>query len=198
MAGVVFFDTETTGFPQDKSPIEHPSQPYLVQLAAIWDDGKNNTGASISLIVNSDCDIPSGAAGVHGLTRPICEEFGVAPMTALAAFHGLAQRADMLIAHNLQFDMKILKIAYARLGKLLKFTEDIQSKPNFCTMRASTDLVKIPAPYGRGGYKWPKLDEAYRVLVNSAGFEGAHDAMADTNACREVYYKLRKEEESMA
>ena len=147
-------------------------------------------------MINASCgEVPTGAFGVHGISKKIYEEFGVSSVTALGAFHGLAQRCDVLVAHNFAYDIKLLKIAYARLDKLEKFTSEIQSKPNFCTMNATTDLVKIPAPYGRGGYKWPKLDEAYRVLVNPEGFSGAHNAMADTFACRAVYYSLKTEKE---
>jgi hypothetical protein len=49
----------------------------------------------------------------------------------------------------------------------------------------------LKLPNSRGGYKWPTLDEAYRVLVDPSGFKDAHDAMADTRACRGVYYALR-------
>ena len=64
-------------------------------------------------------------------------------------------------------------------------------KVDFCTMLNTVEIVKIP---GRKGYKWPKLDEAYRILVDPDGFEGAHDALADVKACRKVFYNLKKED----
>ena len=57
-------------------------------------------------------------------------------------------------------------------------------------MEATTDICKIPPPRG-SGYKWPKLEEAYRILVDPVGFEGAHDAMVDVEACRKVFYALK-------
>ena len=190
----LFFDTETTGFPQDKLPLDHPGQPHIIQIAAILDDENCNIKASMNMIINADCGpVPEGAYNVHKISEEIYKKFGVSCLVALALFNNLVQRTDVIVAHNISFDLKLLKTAYARMGKLERFTSDIQSKPQFCTMLATTDIVKIPSPRGRGGYKWPKLDEAYRVLVNPSGFAGAHDAFEDVKACREVFYSLKKE-----
>ncbi len=40
--------------------------------------------------------------------------------------------------------------------------------------------------------KWPKLQEAYKALVNSDGFTGAHSADADAKACLEILRALEK------
>ena len=190
----LFFDTETTGFPQVKLPLDDPAQPHIVQIAAILDDENGNIKASMSMIINADCGhVPEEAYNIHKISEEIYKKFGVDYLAAIAPFNSLVKCTDVIIAHNIAFDLKILKIAYARLGKLESFTSKIQSKPQFCTMLGTVDIVKIPSPRGKGGYKWPKLDEAYRVLVNSSGFVGAHDAFEDVKACREVFYSLKKE-----
>ena len=56
-----------------------------------------------------------------------------------------------------------------------------------CTMRIATNVLKIPGPRG---FKWPTLQEAYKRLVDPAGFEGAHDAITDVKACAAVFYAL--------
>ena len=189
----LFFDTETTGFPQDKLPLDDPVQPHMVQIAAILDDENGNTKASINIIINADCGlVPERAYNIHKISEAIYKEFGVSYVVALASFISLVKCTDVIVAHNIAFDLKILKTAYARIDKLESFTSRIQSKPQYCTMLGTIDIVKIPSARGRGGYKWPKLDEAYRVLVNPAGFSGAHDALEDVKACREVFYSLKK------
>ena len=190
----LFFDTETTGFPQDKLPPDDPGQPHIIQIAAILDDENGDIKASMNMIINADCGpVPEGAYNVHKINEATYKKFGVSYLVALAPFNSLVKCADVIVAHNIAFDLKLLKTAYSRMGKLERFTSVIQSKPQFCTMLATTDIVKIPSPRGRGGYKWPKLDEAYRVLVDSSGFTGAHDALEDVKACREVFYSLKKE-----
>lgn len=57
-------------------------------------------------------------------------------------------------------------------------------------MHSTTRILCLPQPSGRKGNKWPKLTEAYEGLVNPAGFGGAHNALADVNACAEILWKL--------
>ncbi len=187
------FDTETTGFYKEKSPVDDPGQPYLVQLACHLEDDEGRVFGSLNLRVKiGNNEVPSGAYNVHGISAEDANTNGVEPIIAIAAFHQLCMSADVLVAHNAKFDMNILRTAYARAGRLGKFTSEIQTKEVFCTMLNTTNIVKAP---GRGSaYKWPKLIEAYRVLVDPAGFEGAHDAMIDVLACRDIFRALRKGE----
>ena len=189
----LFFDTETTGFLNKDLPLTHSNQPHIIQIAAILDDEQREIRASINLIINAGCGaVPEGAYKVHGINQATYEKFGVSYMVALATFHELCYKADILVGHNISYDLSMLKIAYNRVDKGTKFSSGVQNKTQFCTMLNTVDVVKISKPRGGAGYKWPKLDEAYRVLVNAEGFENAHDAMADVMACREVFYSLKK------
>ena len=188
----LFFDTETTGLYKYKLAPDSPEQPTLVQLAAILDNEEGETAASLSVIVACDIAIPHEASQVHGITKEYSEQYGISPIAALALFHNLVAKADYLVAHNISYDLAVLKTAYARLGKSDEFGRAIATKPFFCTKELTTDICKIPAPSGRFGYKWPRLEEAYRAVVDPNGFEGAHEALADTRACREVFYALQR------
>jgi DNA polymerase III epsilon subunit-like protein len=66
------------------------------------------------------------------------------------------------------------------------------NKPRFCTMKEAVDHCKLPNPKRPGTYKWPSLQEAYQILIDSKGFSGAHDAMADARATYELYRVLRR------
>lgn len=57
-----------------------------------------------------------------------------------------------------------------------------------CTMNESTDLCKIPGPYG---YKWPKLEELHKHLFGKT-FDNAHDALADVRATARCLFELRR------
>ena len=189
----LFLDTETTGFANKREGLDHHSQPYLIQLGLRLDDEGKKVRAQVNLLLDhKDITIPAESSNVHGLFVSTVEDFGISPISAISTFHNLVEKADVIVAHNMAFDLKIIQIAYARLGKITTFTEKIQTKPIFCTMEATTEICKIPSPRGNG-YKWPKLDEAYRTLVDPNGFDGAHDAMNDVNACRKVFYALKNE-----
>eukprot|EP00568_Trieres_chinensis_P017937 CAMPEP_0183321430 /NCGR_PEP_ID=MMETSP0160_2-20130417/68866_1 /TAXON_ID=2839 ORGANISM="Odontella Sinensis, Strain Grunow 1884" /NCGR_SAMPLE_ID=MMETSP0160_2 /ASSEMBLY_ACC=CAM_ASM_000250 /LENGTH=136 /DNA_ID=CAMNT_0025488373 /DNA_START=74 /DNA_END=481 /DNA_ORIENTATION=+ len=60
-------------------------------------------------------------------------------------------------------------------------------------MKSSTKVCQIPkSPPGRG-YKWPTLGEAY-AHYSGKDLTGAHDAMADAEACLRVFKGLVDDE----
>ena len=93
-------------------------------------------------------------------------------------------QAVTLIAHNMQFDEKILGAEFLRMGCLNR----LDGKAKKCTMQASTDYCKIPGPYGN---KWPKLEELHKKLFRE-NFDNAHSALADVRACSRCYFELRR------
>lgn len=183
---LLFFDTETTGKYDFKASHTAPQQPHLVQLGMILDDLEGNTIEEYETIIRvAEINIPISAAEIHGITTAIANAQGIDVRIALDKFDEFWQRSNRIVAHNVEFDKKVMKTAYHRVGMegLFGIT------PTYCTMHHSTGVLKLP---GRYGYKWPKLEEAYRVLVDVEGFEGAHNALNDVRACRDVYYALRR------
>lgn len=194
---ILAFDCETTGFHNERLPLDHPSQPYIVQLAAqlCEDDGKPVAG--FSLIIDNGVEIPARAAAVHGITTEKAKEFGVPLVTALMLFSHLCNRADQAIAHNAKFDKAVMDTAYARQFD----SEKIFDLPLFCTMEAATPIVNLP-PTDRmiaAGFdkpKAPKLEECIKHFFNEE-LEGAHDAMIDLAACLRVYLHLKSLEQAI-
>lgn len=188
---ILFFDTETTGFLDDRLPVDHEAQPYIVQLAAQLCEDDGAAIAGFYFIVNPGVEIPERAAAVHGITTARAIQFGVEPEFALFAFEALYRRADLVCAHNIKFDKGILEVAISRhYGKTMPLR-----KPLFCTMEAASPIVNLP-PTKRmraAGFdkpKPPKLEECIRHFFNE-GLDGAHDAMVDVIACRRVYLHLK-------
>lgn len=188
---ILFFDTETTGFFQDRLPVDHPDQPYIVQLAAELCDDSGDSVSSFSLIIDNGVEIPAQASGVHGITTERAAQFGVSASSALSMFTHLYQRADVVVAHNIKFDRGVIEAAIARhYDRVMPLR-----KPLFCTMEAASPIVNLP-PTERmiaAGFtkpKPPKLEECIRHFFNEA-LDGAHDAMIDVGACRRVYFHLK-------
>lgn len=192
---ILFFDTETTGFFQDRLPIDHPDQPYIVQLAAELANDHGEAVAGFSFIVDPGLSdgvvIPEQAASVHGITNERAIQFGVSAQFALSAFTHLYQRADVVCAHNIKFDRGVMEVAiYRHYGKVMPLRKTL-----FCTMEAACPIVNLPPTErmlaaGFNKPKPPKLEECIKHFFDEE-LDGAHDAMIDVRACRRVYYHLK-------
>lgn len=179
------FDTETTGMVNHKSP-DHTVQPHPVQLAMILVQ-ENKIMSMASVIVIPGKEIEAGAAGIHGITKEVVDDVGISMKAATGLFLNFLRRADRIVAHNIDFDLIVTEAMIYRT--LVDFDmSEYRDKPRVCTMRSTTDICKLPGKYGK--HKWPTLNEAYCKLVDSKGFEGAHDALADVMACWKVLRAL--------
>lgn len=181
------FDTETTGFPRKNTPLQDECQPHLVQLATLLAEGEEIL-EQWSTLIFCPIMIPSEAFNVHGISTEVSRRDGLSLKDAVDLFRHRLKIADRVVAHNTSFDMQLMRIAFARLG--LDESELFRA-PRFCTMRTATPILQLPSPRGRG-HKWPTLQEAYKRLVDSAGFESAHSADVDTLACFKVMRALEE------
>lgn len=191
---ILFFDTETTGFFQDRLPVDDISQPWIVQLAAQLCEDDGSVIAGFSTIVDNGVPVPEKASDVHGITEQKAAQFGVSAEFALSAFTHLYQRADVVCAHNIKFDKNVTEAAIARhYGRIMPLR-----KPLFCTMEAATPIINLPPTermraMGMTKPKPPKLEECIRHFFGE-DLEGAHDAMIDVVACRRVYFHIKSME----
>ncbi len=191
---ITFFDTETTGLPDFNKRASDPSQPHIVQFAAITVDHNGKELVSHNLIVRPDgWGIPVEATRVHGITNEFARENGVPEEDVAKIILSLFTGADRVVAHNVTFDKFIARIALRRFGLLTDAMALWWSGlPTVCTMRATTNICRIPSPRFEGEYKWPKLSEAYEFAFGEK-LEGAHDALVDVRACRRIYDWLQGE-----
>lgn len=183
----LFFDTETTGIPRNyKAPAsDSRNWPRLVQIAWLLVDADANEIASAEHIVKPDgFTIPPAAAKIHGITTDMALQTGVDLKLVLAAITPQIEQAAALVAHNMQFDEKILGAEFLRAGDV----NPLEPKLRKCTMQSATNFCRLPGPYG---YKWPTLQELHRKLFNQT-FEGAHQALADVRACARCYFELKR------
>lgn len=189
----LIFDTETTGLPKNwGAPLsDGENWPRLVQISWIISDGFNQE--EFNYIIEPDgFEIPSQASEIHGITTERALAEGNDLQFVLELFRALLRSADVVVAHNLDFDKAIVGAEYYRINPALgkAFEEAMSKKTIFDTMKQSTALVGLPKSHA-GGSKWPKLIELYRHLFNK-DFEGAHDALFDTRACAACYFVLRE------
>jgi len=191
-----FYDTETTGLPLFNQPSEHPGQPHIVQLAAaLVDLDTRETVASLDVVVRPDgWTIPDEVAAVHGITTAHAAAVGVPESLALSLFLELWGRRTR-IAHNEQFDARIIRIAQHRAGELEPQLDAWKTGAAECTARKATPIVKCPPTAkmiaaGRNHYKTANLGEAVQFFTGKP-LVNAHSAMADVKGCMDVYFAIQ-------
>ena len=185
MKGIVF-DVETTGLPESmKSAIEDSSKwPYVVQLSWIYFDG--DTIVPHNYIIKIDGNIPEESTKIHGITNEMSSK-GISMKDALLIFTKDFERGDVLVAHNINFDLKLVQVESIRNGIDL----DKSNKIQFCTMKYGTKITNIP---GRWGLKYPKLIELYTHMFDDSGSDNMsfHNAIIDVLICYRCFVKMTK------
>lgn len=199
----LFYDTETTGLPDFKAPSEAAHQPHIVQLAALLVDlDTRQTIQSMDVIVRPHgWTIPDEAAAVHGITTERAADVGIPERLAVEMFMDLWNNRNR-VAHNEQFDARILRIALMRHQGNIFHSPSGKSVPDIwkegraeCTARMATPICALPPTdkmkaVGRFHHKTPNLGEAYRHFTGN-DIQNAHSAMADVLACRDVYFAIK-------
>ena len=184
----LFFDTETTGIPQNyKAPCtDTDNWPRLVQLGWILTDGEGLELGRGNRIVRPDgFEIPTAASDVHGITTERALAEGEPLHDVMMTFGADLNASNWLVGHNIDYDLHVVGTEYYRLG----YDHRIMfARPYVCTMQATIDFCNIPGKYGS---KWPKLQELY-VRLFGHEFDGAHDAMADISATKDCFFELLK------
>lgn len=180
------FDTETNGKRPKGNNMFSENEPALVQLAAVLYEGYRPV-AHMSCFVNpiagdlSPAEIPKEKFFIDsGITQEVVDSCAVPLNVAIAFFNNLLRRCDRLVAHNMAFDYPVIVASYIRANGRLN---EIKSVEKYCTMKTLEPVLQLPGKYG---FKFPSLDESYRAIVDKTGFEGAHDAMVDVEACAAV------------
>ena len=195
-------DIETTGLPPKNANWETDflQFPHIVQLSwKLAEDSEVN-----DYIIKPDgYEIPEEVSKIHGITTEIAIGKGVPFGTIIQRLIDDCAESELIIGHNLYFDVSIVKanilrLAYNNQGNdlLADLSErsiaalhkdkrvDTMSYPviRFCA---------IPFPNAKPGsrnYKYPKLIELY---FNLFGEEfPAHDSKYDVLATEKCYFEL--------
>ncbi len=183
----LFYDTETTGLPRNyNAPLsDSKNWPRMVQIAWLVTDETGDELERYDYIIKPEgFTIPNRATRIHGISTEKAMNEGILLDSVLYEFAAAIDKVEKLIAHNFDFDAKIVGAEFIR--KRIK--NQLFEKPFICTMKSTTKFCEIPGPYG---YKWPTLSELHQKLFGTE-FEEAHNAMVDVNACARCFFQLKK------
>lgn len=162
---LIFFDTETTGFKENR----------IVSIGLLcYENGKRI--AKENIWINPQAQIESGASKVNGFTndmvvdKPIFNEV----WGNLKEYFNEA----VWVCHNAKYDEK------AMLGEFNRYGLEI---PNYCTLCTCENSKKLIAKSEIKNYKLDTVAQYFGINFTE---EQHHDAFFDTVACMKIYNKL--------
>ena len=188
----LLFDTETTGLPKNKNGRIDDSDnwPYIVQLSWIlYDDVDNVITLSNDIVkLKNIQELTETSIKIHGITQEKSINTGKPIKEVILNFQTALSVTDVVIAHNLFFDKRIVMAECSRNKMRHEF---YNSKQYYCTMKNSVNICKIKtiSKTGEEYYKYPKLEQLHEHLFNKKPY-GTHDALVDVLICLRCYCKI--------
>jgi DNA polymerase III epsilon subunit-like protein len=213
---ICVFDTETTGLPKTKILNDESLAlwPHCVQFSyIIYDTELNKIIKIIDFVIKvpENINISDEASNIHGITNFISQTSQYKIEDALIYFSNdyLNYGIDLIVGHNLDFDINMLKVELMReIGQIIdtpnrrQFSQLLDSlnsmkpespeSPNlYCTMQKTISLcnLKMKTKYGKEYIKFPKLNELHMKLFNSSP-KNLHNSLNDVLICLRCYYML--------
>jgi DNA polymerase-3 subunit alpha len=193
MQTVVFVDVETTGLPDRRglswgqNPQFDDSAKYdsarVVQMCWMVCEAENLTMLRVeNHVINSKGRFKIPNSSFHGITDEKSST-GDDFEEVAKKFHEDLLNARAIIAHNVDFDVNVIKAELFRLN-LAESIAEMDKKVRICTMSTFKKQVNIKT--SRGELKNPTLSELYEFATDEK-MTHVHDALHDvTNLHRAV------------
>jgi len=194
---VLVFDTETTGLPENYHAALNDSTkwPHIIQLGFIVFDTFTKEILEYSdriIKVEPSVLISPESVAIHKITRERSISEGISIQEALAMFVESISDVDIIVGHNIQFDKRMIAVELYRHGMKNCFYKNGTVIPDYCTMKRTTDMCKLPAINKKTGEtynKYPTLTELHTYLFGKPP-RGTHNAIADVMICLRCFIAL--------
>jgi DNA polymerase III epsilon subunit-like protein len=209
---VLVFDTETTGLPKCKIMNQETLHlwPHIVQFSYIVYDTDLNAivKTSDNIVKMPDgISIPEEASKIHGITNEMSLSKGISIQHVICEFFIDLMNVNLLVGHNVTFDLNILKIELLRviytsdtqnmskkdLKDFKKYFHFITNFKNiYCTLQESIEFcdIKTLDKYGKSYLKYPKLTELHQKLFSSVP-NNLHNSFNDVLVTLRCFMKLK-------
>jgi DNA polymerase III epsilon subunit-like protein len=147
--------------------------PHAIQFAfSVMDTGCGVVHYNYYLKV----PVPIENSHIHGITKQLSDA-GVDFSEVASLFLQLYETCDAVVAHNIDFDLRVLRIECARRG----IPVTLHPPKHRCTMMQGVKAWEKK--------KWPTLCELYKHLYGKT-LVNLHDASVDVKACLRCYGKM--------
>ena len=206
---VVVFDSETNGLIRYKNADTCDTElfPYIVQFSYIFYDTETNEILNMRdeiIKIPEDEEIDTICVSIHGISKKISEKKGSYIENILLNFMEDFKKADLIVAHNIQFDYKLTIVELTRVlnrcykGNRLfeKVKESLEilknTNKNYCTMREGMNICNIwkTNKLNQAYKKFPKLSELHEKLFEYIP-QNLHNSMNDVVICLRCFYKIK-------
>ena len=190
---IVIFDTETTGLaPKETSLYQTNSWPHVVQFSfIIFNSVTNKIEMNHDYIIKipKEISISKESTKVHGITKQRCNKQGYYMKDVLEIFKIALDKCHFLVAHNINFDKKMLMVESIRNDVNLNFNRNGLNL--YCTMRNGIELCDIEVKNKEGEIykKFPTLLELHYKLFHVIP-NNLHNSMIDILICLRCFYKM--------
>ena len=202
---VMIFDVETTGLPPNNMNPEKPETvdlalvPYITQLSFIVYDTETRL---ITHIFDEYIDIPDDVyisdeiTSITGIDRDTLNAKGIPMFYALSVFLQCLKHCDCLVAHNIAFDVRMIRFemmryAFCQTGVFDRSMDGcggpLRPLTLYCTMRNGQSICKLKT--ATGWTKPPKLSELYFHLFHET-VENLHNSIIDVLVCFRCFLKV--------
>jgi DNA polymerase III epsilon subunit-like protein len=175
---ILYLDTETNGVGNFRPPTQR-----LIQLAWIYKVPKTYYIKDVTEIAEN---LP------HKITIEQCRKEGVDFDEAFAEFYNDFSNASSIVAHNLDFDIGIIKNELKLRNSDIhdKFKAELKTKQFQCTMKDSVQICKLKFNDYSKNFKFPKLTELYFHYYQSLPDIEPHDALNDCYILKMCHQKM--------
>lgn len=200
---LLVFDTETSGlWPKNQGK----NYPHIVQLSfVVFDIHENKIVFTYNEYIKQDEDMNFNAEAfkINKITKEMCDN-GVSIVDALNQFYTYYMNVGDIIAHNYEFDKKMIELEILRNFEHFKTDEvadiwvlfnttfnDLWSLKTHCTMELGKHICNIIIKGKYGTFKkQPKLIELYEKLFNEKP-ANLHDSYTDCLVCLKCFMKMK-------
>jgi DNA polymerase III epsilon subunit-like protein len=181
----LIIDIETTGLPDfstlkfgkypDYKDIDKYKNCRIVQLCfMLCDENLEKIDIKNKIIKASDFIIPESK--YHNITQEISINKGIDFKIICDEFIDYLNKSSHIIAHNLDFDINVLKNELFKINRL-DIINIINNKILYCSMKNTINIIKCKSNF-KDSYKLPSLKELYKFATNN-DLTNHHDAEFD-------------------
>ena len=180
---LLFLDTETSGLPKNWNLAYSAGKnwPFCVQVSwVIYTKDGEELKQENHYIKDEAVRISKSANRIHGITSEFLNANGEDRKAVMQLLHqDLVKYQPLVLGHFMEFDRLMVGADFYRT----EIENLVKKETTFCTMLASTHLVKNPA------LTFFRLGQLYEALFNKK-LEDQHNALVDAKATAACFFEL--------